>query len=79
MAIVVMVVMLGFGLLGFLILDRPKAILWFLFVLVAYPVANAATQVERWTDRSAIEIYKIGVTSIPGISGLLSLIGRAHP
>lgn len=73
MNIVLSILVLGFGLGGFFCLPPYQATLWFLFVLVAYPVALAFTKGGRaWQAKDLIALYKVGVAQIPFIGGLLS-------
>jgi hypothetical protein len=56
---------------GFKLLDGGKAVLWLVFLGVAYPPALAASVTERWDAADVIEMYKIGVSQIPLFGSLL--------
>src|SRR5215208_6285223 len=59
---------LGAGLLGFFILTPfSKAVLWLVFMIVAYPPALAFTKAGRLPSKDLIEVYRIGVSQIPFI------------
>jgi len=55
----------------------PQAILWFLFLLIAYPPALAVTVVQNISSVEVVELYRIGVSQMPIIGGILQqLIGQ---
>jgi hypothetical protein len=66
------------AMVGFFFLLRISlagAVLWFLFLLVAYPVTLAfASRAHRLNHVDLKEIYKVGVEQIPGIGEFLGRI-----
>jgi hypothetical protein len=60
----------GFGLTGFVILDYGKGVLWLIFVIAAYPLALAYTKAGPMPAEDLVQIYKIGVSQIPLIGHL---------
>jgi len=72
--ILVSVVILGFVLAGFVLLDPYKAVLWLLFMIIAYPPALAFAQAGRIPAKSLVEIYKAGISQIPFLGGIISQV-----
>jgi hypothetical protein len=71
--IFVSILVLGFGLSGFWILDPYKGVLWLIFFVLAYPPALAFTAAGKIPAGDLKEIYKIGVSQIPILGGIISL------
>lgn len=68
---IVSIILLGFALAGFIWLPLTSAILWLIFLIVAYPVALAFTTAKQSMDnRSLTEIYKAGLRQVPVIGKL---------
>ncbi|NLJ49551.1 MAG: hypothetical protein GX428_08205 [Candidatus Atribacteria bacterium] len=66
------VIILGIALLGFKYLTLFTAVLWLLFLIIAYPVALAFTVAKQSFDnRNLVEIYKAGLTQVPIIGKFL--------
>src|SRR5271157_591545 len=66
--IVISIILLGFALLGFVWLPWASAVLWLLFLIIAYPVALAFTASKQSMDnRNLAEIYKAGLMQVPVI------------
>jgi len=64
---------LGFALGGFLYLNIAGALLWFLFLLVVYPILLAfLTRAETLNSGDLLAIYKAGISQIPAIGRILS-------
>jgi hypothetical protein len=66
------------GLVGFVLLLRISlagAAFWFLFLLVAYPVALAFASRDQALDgHNLVKLYKLGVSQIPAIGEFLSRV-----
>ncbi len=69
---------------GFYIIeDRFKMVVWFLFLLIAYPVILAFTiSLARgsavFTDKSLADLYREGLTQVPFIGKLIG-VGDKKP
>jgi hypothetical protein len=69
--IVISIILLSFALAGFVWLPLYSAILWLIFLVVAYPVALAYTTAKQSMDnRTLTKIYKAGLTQVPIIGKL---------
>jgi len=64
---------LGFALGGFLYLNLVAAVLWFFFLLVAYPILLAfLVRAETLGNRDLITLYKAGLSQVPVIGKILA-------
>jgi len=76
MNIAISLLLLTASLLGFYLLETQKAILWLVFLIVAYPPALAFMRAGPLPATDLITLYRIGVSQIPFIGkiiqGLLS-------
>lgn len=64
--IIIAVILLAFGFASFKWLPPIGAVLWLIFVIVAYPVALAYTTAQQSMDNHNLaEIYKAGIGQIP--------------
>ena len=71
--IVISIILLGFSLVGFILLPWISAVLWLLFLIIAYPVALAFTVARQSMDNhNLVEIYKAGLRQVPIIGRLFS-------
>jgi hypothetical protein len=81
--VVMSVLHLTISLIGFLLLLRISVVgglIWFLFLLVAYPVTLAfAHGAHRLQSGDLLQTYKAGVAQIPVIGKLLSQFMSAGP
>ncbi len=69
--IIISIILLGFALAGFIWLPFTSAILWLIFLVVAYPVALAFTTAKQSMDnQNLVEIYKAGLRQVPVIGKL---------
>jgi hypothetical protein len=69
--ILISVILLGFALAGFVWLPWTSAVLWLIFLIVAYPVALVYTTAKQSMDnRNLVEIYKAGLKQVPVIGKL---------
>jgi len=69
--IIISIILLGFALAGFIWLPWTSAVLWLIFLIVAYPVALAYTAAKQSMDnRNLAEIYKEGLKQVPVIGKL---------
>ena len=75
-SLVMSALLLIVSLAGFVLLLRISlagAIVWFLFLLVAYPVILAfSLRAEDFKNEDLLQIYKAGVAQIPAIGEFLS-------
>lgn len=69
--IIYSIIILGFGLIGFVFLQWFQAVLWLIFFIVAYPLAIAFLGGERLSENNLVEMYKVGMKQIPIIVKLL--------
>jgi len=77
MNIVVSVLLLVAALVGFYFLQWPNAVLFLLFLIIAYPPALATTVADHIPARTILEMYRIGVSQIPFLGGIISaLMGK---
>lgn len=74
MKIVVSVILLAAALAGFYFLQWPNAVLFLLFLVIAYPPALATTVADEIPSRDIVQMYKIGVSQIPFLGGIISAI-----
>lgn len=66
------IILLSFALAGFIFLPVVSAVLWLLFLIIAYPVALAFTTAKQSMDnRNLVEIYKAGIRQIPVIGKII--------
>jgi hypothetical protein len=71
--VIVSIMVLGFALAGFALLSWSSALLWLIFLIVAYPVSLAFTFAKQSIDNhSLVEIYKAGVSQIPLLGKLFA-------
>jgi hypothetical protein len=64
--IIIAIILLGSAFAGFMWLPPTGAVLWLVFLIVAYPVALAFTTAQQSMDNhNLVEIYKAGVNQIP--------------
>jgi hypothetical protein len=64
--IITSIILLSFALAGFIWLSWPRAFLWLIFLIVAYPVALAFTTAKQsMSNKSLTEIYKKGLLQVP--------------
>jgi uncharacterized integral membrane protein len=63
------------ALVGFIVLETTKAVLWLLFLAVAYPVLvafmSSALDGTRFTPAQLIAIYKESIRALPKLFGFL--------
>jgi hypothetical protein len=74
MNVVISIVLLGAGLIGFYVMQWPNSLLFLLFLIIAYPPALATTVQTEWRARDIIEMYRIGVSQIPFLGGIISAV-----
>ena len=65
------IILLSFALAGFVRLPWFSAVLWLIFLIVAYPVALAfTTSKQSMSNSNLVEIYKAGLSQVPVIGKL---------
>lgn len=78
MKVVGSILVFGFGLAGFIFLDWPKAVLWLLFVIAAYPVALAFTISGPLPSNDLVQLYKVGLSQLPVIGTIIESVSSSH-
>lgn len=72
--IFISILLMGFGLGGFFVLQNWfQGVLWFLFLLVVYPLSLAfTTNVHQLERTDIVKLYEVGVSQIPLIGEFLT-------
>jgi hypothetical protein len=74
MNIVISVILLGSAVGGFYWLDFSKAVLWLLFLIIAYPPALAFTKADPQPSADLLSLYRSGISQIPFVSQIISTL-----
>jgi hypothetical protein len=74
MKYVISVLLLAAALIGFYLLQWPNAVLFLLFLIIAYPPALATTVADEIPSRDIVQMYRIGVSQIPALGGIINAL-----
>jgi hypothetical protein len=74
MNVLVSIMLLIAAIVGFYLLPLSNAVLWLLFLIIAYVPALAATVAGRLPARNVVELYRIGVSQVPFVGDIIKAL-----